>query len=73
MRKRLPPLPPIRQIPIDKLGDYLYDRARAQQELAMVGLAAIHYRDRQSPDVQEAIEKVARLTRRKSASDSHLS
>jgi hypothetical protein len=73
MRRLLPPLPPIRQIPIDNLGDYLYDRGKAIEDLARVGLAAIHYRQRQAQDVQEALEKVARLTRKKSASDSHFS
>jgi hypothetical protein len=60
---QLLPLSPIRQIPIDNLGDYLYDRGKAIEELARVGLSAIHYRQRQAQDVQEAIEKVARLVR----------
>jgi hypothetical protein len=68
----IPPLPPIRQIPIDNLGDYLYDRGKAIEELARVGLAAIHYRARQAQDVHEAIEKVARLTQgTRKTPDSH--
>jgi hypothetical protein len=43
------------------LGDYLYDRSKAADDLRKYLLAWIYYLHNQPEDVQEAVSKVARL------------
>jgi hypothetical protein len=64
---QLPPgmdMPFTRKVESYPLGDYLYDRSRAADEVKKHQLSWLWYLYRQQPDVIEACGKIARLFKR---------
>jgi hypothetical protein len=55
--------PPVRKVESYPLGDYLYDRSKAADDLKKAHLAWLYYMRAQPIDVQEAVVKIRRLFR----------
>ena len=68
----VPTGPATRRIESYPLGDYLYDRAKADSDLAKAKAAWFRYKLNLPDDLREVVEKVERLFRRRPESPSEL-
>lgn len=55
--------PPVHQVKSYPLGDYLYDRAKAEHDLARAKAAWFRYKLNLPDELRETVEKVERLFR----------
>jgi hypothetical protein len=65
-RLLIPSGPPVRQVESYLLGDYLYDRAKAQEDLYLANLRWVWYKQRLAQSERGTIESIERIGRKNS-------